>query len=73
MHVDWVFCGSQMIVDENSGRERYLAEGGDLICVANFASATIDISAPSSATNQQLLYEAFTERLPRDTEVTVGN
>lgn len=72
MHVDWVFCGSQMIVDENSGRERYLAEGGDLICVANFASATIDISAPSSATNQQLLYEAFTERLPpRDTEVTV--
>lgn len=72
MKADWVFAGSQFYIDEFSGRQRYLAEGGDLICVANFSSATLDITTPSSSTNDQLVYEAYTERIPpRNTEVTM--
>lgn len=72
MNAEWVFAGSLFYIDEFSGRQRYLAEGGDLICVANFSSATLDITTPSSSTNDQLVYEAYTERIPpRNTEVTM--
>lgn len=61
----WVFAGSGFFVDEASGTKSYLAEGGDVICVANFASAMIDLSAKSSATGEaNLLWEAWTERIP---------
>ncbi|MFO1023339.1 MAG: YdjY domain-containing protein, partial [Planctomycetales bacterium] len=72
MNAEWVFSGSQFYVDEFNGRQRYMAEGGDLICVANFGSATLDITTSSSSDNEQLVYEAFTERIPpRNTEVTL--
>jgi predicted TIM-barrel fold metal-dependent hydrolase len=51
MEATWVFAGSQFLTDERTGEKFYQAESGDLICVANFASATLDISANSSATN----------------------
>lgn len=61
---NWVFGGSGFQKDPESGERFYMAESGDLICVANFPTATIDLAIPSSASNDQLLYEAFTERLP---------
>jgi hypothetical protein len=72
MKADWVFTGSGIFNDEETGKEYYLAEDGDLICVANFASATIDVAAASSAQNEERLFEAYTDRIPpKDTPVTV--
>ncbi len=72
LNADWVFAGSTFYVDPESNQRFYQAEAGDLICVANFATATMDLAVPSSAANEQLLYEAFTERLPPDgTRVTI--
>lgn len=72
MEADWIFAGSGTFTDEDTGKNFYLAEDGDLICVANFASATIDVSIPSTATDASLEFEAFTDRIPElGTEVTV--
>jgi len=65
----WVFAGSEIWQDED-GQEHYLAESGDLICVSNFRTATLDVPVKSSQANEELLYEPFTERIPpRDTKV----
>jgi hypothetical protein len=65
MDAPWVFAGSGFYEDESTKTKSYLAEGGDLICVANFASATIDIAAKSSAQGEtNLVWEAWTERIP---------
>jgi hypothetical protein len=65
MTAEWVFSGSGFFEDEETGQRHYLAESGDLICVANFASATIDVKEESSADSQGgLSYEAWEERIP---------
>ena len=64
MQGEWVFAGSLLVTNEKTGESFYQAESGDLICVANFASATIDIAANSSAMNDDLLFEASTENIP---------
>lgn len=64
LKADWVFGGSGFYVDAENGTKFYQAEEGNLICVANFSSATIDLAIESSAQNDDLLYEAYTERLP---------
>lgn len=61
----WVFAGSQMIKDEETGKEQYLADlTGELICVSNFPSATLDVPIKSSDSNAALMFEAFTENIP---------
>jgi hypothetical protein len=69
---DFIFVGSGFVNDPEYG-EQYLAEGGYVICVANFAAAMIDLSIESSASgNENLTYEAWTERIPpRGSEVLV--
>ena len=69
---DFIFVGSGFVNDPEHG-EQYLAEGGYVICVANFAAAMIDLSIESSASgNENLTYEAWTERIPpRGSEVLV--
>lgn len=65
----WVFAGSLFWRDEED-REHYAADGGEFICVSNFARATLDIPVESSQDNADLLYEPFTERIPpRGTKV----
>jgi len=64
MTADWVFAGSAFYVDEGTGESHYLAEDGNLICVANFSSATIDVREKSSADAAGLAYEAWEERIP---------
>ena len=72
MEEKWVFAGSYFLTDEKTGEKYYQAESGDLICVANFASATLDLSASSSATNDNLLFEAYTDKIPPiGTKVTI--
>jgi hypothetical protein len=60
----WVFAGSGFYTDSKTGEKFYQAEEGNLICVANFPSATLDLAVPSTAANDDLLYEAYTERIP---------
>ncbi len=61
---DFVFVGSGFS-DEGENGKRYLAEGGYVICVANFQTAMIDIAAKSSSSGtENLNFEAWQERLP---------
>lgn len=65
LNAPWVFTGSGFYQDEGSKTKSYLAEGGDLICVANFPSAMIDIAIKSSAEGESnLLWETWTDRIP---------
>ncbi len=64
MSSSWVFAGSGFWTDEQSGERHYQADGGDLICVSNFPSATLDLPIESSQANTALLFSAFTERIP---------
>lgn len=72
MEAHWVFAGSGVYTDPDSGKKFYLAEDGDLICVANFPGATLDVDVASTEGNEGLLFEAYTERIPpKETLVTI--
>lgn len=64
MTLPFVFAGSGFWTDPDTGRQRYLAESGDLICVSNFGTAMLDVPAASTQANADLLFEPFTERIP---------
>lgn len=69
---DWVFAGSGFWKDPDTGQEHYKANGGDLVCVSNFPTATLDLPIESSQANNDLMFEAFAERVPsRGTKVRV--
>jgi hypothetical protein len=68
----WVFVGSGFWIDEQTGKRRYLANEGYLICVSNFSAAMLDLPIESSDQAGQLLFTAYTERIPPlDTKVTI--
>ena len=54
----------QPVYDPETGEQFYQAEGGYLICVANFADALLDIREVSSADDSARTYEAWTEHIP---------
>jgi hypothetical protein len=62
LDTDWVFVGSQFV--DNGGRRAYLANEGDVICVANFETALLDVPFKSSKDDLDHSFEAFTERIP---------
>ncbi len=64
LKADWVFAGSSLQKDPQTGEQRYLAEGGDYICVANFSSAMIDVAIPSSASDANRGFEANSDLVP---------
>lgn len=64
LEYSWVFAGSGFFVDEETKQRHYQAEVGDLICVSNFPTATLDLPVESSQANAQLEFEAFTDRIP---------
>ncbi len=64
LQVDWVFGGSMIYKDPDTGREYYMAEGGELICVSNFSTATMDLPAASSAEAVNQVFEANTDKIP---------
>jgi len=61
---DLVFAGSVFWKDPQGGDEYYQADGGDLICVSNFPTATLDLPIQSSQSNELLLFEVFNGRVP---------
>jgi hypothetical protein len=65
MEHSWVFAGSGFWQDEETGKEYYKAEAGDLICVSNFSTAMLDIPVESSQVNDGLMFEANSEKIPR--------
>jgi hypothetical protein len=64
MTYPFVFGGSMFWKDPETGKQHYQAEGGDFVCVSNFGTAMIDIPIKSSQSNEDLGFEAFTERIP---------
>jgi hypothetical protein len=74
LETDWVFAGSMLVdnpLDPNAGKH-YLANDGDVICVANFESALLDLPKASSKDDADRAYDAWTERIPPvGTKVTV--
>ncbi|MEY3176643.1 MAG: hypothetical protein RLZZ436_4557 [Planctomycetota bacterium] len=64
MKAEFVFAGSAMFRDEETGQEYYQAEGGHLICTSNFPDAMLDIREESSASDGAQTYEGWTERIP---------
>ncbi|MBL8891700.1 MAG: c-type cytochrome [Planctomycetaceae bacterium] len=64
LDMDWVFGGSLMYKDPETGREQYLAEGGELICVSNFGTATMDLPTPSPEAAANQMFEANTDQIP---------
>jgi hypothetical protein len=72
LDVDFIFAGSVFWTDPLDGKEYYQADGGDLICVSNFPTATLDIPIESSQSNDALLFEVFEGRVPpRGTPVEI--
>jgi hypothetical protein len=74
LNQDWVFGGSYLIPDplDSAKKPFYAANDGDVICVSNFDTAMLDLPIESSKDNAELIFEAFTERIPpEDTPVLV--
>jgi uncharacterized repeat protein (TIGR01451 family) len=69
----WVFGGSRILKDQETGEKAYYADlTGELICVSNFPSAMLDLPIESTSSDAELVFEAFTERIPpRGTPVTL--
>ena len=64
---DWVFAGSILFKNDKfdpDAQPFYAANSGDVICVANFDSAMLDLPILSSQADDDLDFEAFTERIP---------
>lgn len=59
---DWVFCGGGCQTDE--GTAGPAGDTADLICVANFPTALLDLPVESSQENGLLNFEAFPDRIP---------
>lgn len=64
MEHSWVFAGSAFWTDEQTGQRHYQAESGDLVCVSNFTTATLDLPINSSQDNGNLLFTALTDKIP---------
>lgn len=64
LDTNFVFAGSLFWDDPDSRKKVYQAESGDLICVSNFSTATLDVPIESSKVNSGLMFMAFTDRIP---------
>ena len=64
MTAKFVFVGSSMYKDEETGEEYYQAEGGHVICTSNFGDALLDVKEESSAADGSQSYEGWTEHIP---------
>ena len=60
----WVFGGSQIWEDPATGDKIYYGDAGEMVCLSNFSTATMDLNVESSQSNDGLLFEAFTENIP---------
>jgi hypothetical protein len=52
-------------LDDVTKERHYLADQGELICVANFGTSLLDIVVKSEQANSSLAFDAFTSRIPK--------
>jgi hypothetical protein len=74
LDTDWVFAGSVLIPDplDKKRQPYYGANDGDVICISNFDTALLDVPFNSPKDNDDLAFEANTDRIPpMDTPVLV--
>jgi hypothetical protein len=73
LEYDWVFAGSRLDPPpDNTLPPHYEANIGDVICVSNFDTAMLDLPVVSSKDNDELEFEANSDRVPAlGTPVTV--
>ena len=64
LETDWVFAGSTIVEHPFTKKPYYTAEDGDLITVANFANAILDLPFASTATDADRGFVARTEAIP---------
>ena len=64
MKARFVFVGSTIYTDEQTGEQFYQAEGGHLICTSNFPDALMDVQEESSAADGSQTYEGWSENIP---------
>lgn len=68
----FVFAGSELFKDPETGEMRFAADGGDLITVSNFISAILDVPIASSAADSERSFMANTAKIPAlNTPVTM--
>jgi hypothetical protein len=60
----WVFAGSELFTDPVTKKTVYAADEGDLITVANFGSAILDLPLASSASDADRVFSADTAHVP---------
>jgi hypothetical protein len=69
---DFVFAGSRFVRIPGEQRARWLGDDGDVISVSNFPGSILDVDLKSTNSNEGLLFEAWTERIPpKGTKVRV--
>jgi hypothetical protein len=66
LDTNWVFAGSRFFEDPFDKKKLpyYLANDGDVICISNFETAMLDVPFNSPKDNDDLAFEAHTERIP---------
>ena len=64
MTADFVFVGSALFTDPQTGTSQYGAEEGHLICVSNFGDAMIDVREESTGADGAQIYEGWKEKIP---------
>jgi hypothetical protein len=64
LKTDWVFAGSELINVPGGDKPVFAADDGDLITVANFTSAILDLPFASTAADTDRLFVANTDRIP---------
>jgi hypothetical protein len=74
LEYEWVFAGSRFTPhpEDPKAPPDYAANIGDVICVSNFDTAMLDLPVASTKSDEDLEYEANTERIPAlNTPVTI--
>ena len=61
---DWVFGGSEFYEDPHTKQKYYYGDSGEMVCLSNFPTATMDLPIESSQSNEALLYEANPDKVP---------
>jgi hypothetical protein len=64
LKTDWVFAGSELVNVPGTDKPVFAADDGDLITVANFTSAILDLPFASTAADTDRLFVANTDRIP---------
>jgi hypothetical protein len=72
MDVNWVFAGSSIYKDEETGRKYYQGDSGDFISVLNLPTAVLDVPLKGSSELESRSFEGFVENMPPEgTPVTI--